>query len=400
MPDLDEPSDAPSPETPGRSRRSGNTLAWEPERARRGSKTSPEQRPEVAEPGGPSQRPGDVPASLTRRYFTETLRGGAALAYYEGPGAKRAAFTDHGVRLVSDQTHPAVVRDLVAVAAHRGWSRVRVTGTDDFRREIWMEARALGLEVRGYRPKERDQQELGKRQEAPHAPASEPDRDRLAPKGAERPASAKKDRDASASSPARPDYDRGVAGVLLASGEAPYRRRTGEPVTPFIRIDRGEGRLLDIWGVGLPEALARSGARQGDGVHVRRDGVDVVQRTVEVRDPDTGAVSRQVRDVPRNRWVIDAERFRQATPAQAARDRDLGGAQSHLRVLDSVIDGAIRDPERRARLHAEARELVASELAEGRRFAPARVTEIEPVLAQDLADARVRDQRAERAPQR
>ena len=396
MPDPDDAPELPSPASTGRVRRAANSLAWEPERTRRPSGKAVEERPEVGEPGGPSQRPGDVPTSLMRRYFTEALRGGPALAYYEGPGAKRVAFTDHGAKLVTDQTHPALVRDLATIALHRGWSRVRVAGADDFRREMWMEARALGLEVKGYRPKERDQQELERRSEAAKAPDRSPRGD-----GSRQPAARTRERAASPPpARARPDYDKGVAGTLLETGEAPYRRRTGEPATPFIRIDRGDGRLLDIWGVGLPEALTRSGAQKGDAIHVRRDGVDVVQRTIDVRGARTGAAHPQVRDVPRNRWVIEAERFRQSSPSQAARDKALDGAQSHLRVLDSVIDNAVRDPERRARLHAEARELVANELAQGRKFTPARVREVEPVLARDIAEARPRDATRDRAQQR
>ena len=100
--------------------------------------------PEIEAPGGPSHRPGDLPPSLARRYFTERLRGAAAVALYEGPGAKRIALRDHGDRLTTDQSHPAVIRDMSLIAAHRGWSAVRVRGQDEFRREAWLQARVLG----------------------------------------------------------------------------------------------------------------------------------------------------------------------------------------------------------------------------------------------------------------
>lgn len=315
------------------------------------------------------------------------------MAFYEGPGAKAVTFHDHGTRLSTNQTHPAVVRDIAAIAAHRGWGAIQVKGEDDFRREVWLEARALGVEVKGYKPKERDQQELDRRLEtgrpADKAPTS--------PRAVERTPSPSATREGPL---ARPDYEIGVAGVLLATGEAPYRRRAGEPSTPFIRLDRGDGRALDIWGVGLPDALTRSGAKVGDAVRVRRDGVDVVQRTVDVRDPATGATTAQRRDVNRNRWVIEAERFRQTSPGEAARDPDLRGAQSHLAVLNTVIDRSVKDPEGRQRLRAEAREIVAGELAQGRRFTPARVREVEPVLAQDVARTQTRDAGPERAHRR
>lgn len=52
------------------------------------------------------------------------------------------------------------MHDLAAIAAHRGWTTIQLRGEDDLRREIWTEARALGLEVKNYKPRERDEQEL------------------------------------------------------------------------------------------------------------------------------------------------------------------------------------------------------------------------------------------------
>ena len=338
-----------------------------------------------------------MPPSLTRRYLTEALRGGATVAFYEGPGAKKAAFHDHGSRLATDQPVPAVIRDMAAIAAHRSWTTIQVQGADEFRRELWLEARALGLQVKGYKPRERDQQELDRRLKTTDARTrTDLPRSRIAP-ARERTGDQEK---GARGEQAGPDYDTGVAGTLLAAGEAPYRRRAGEPPTPFIRIDRGEGRVLDIWGAGLTEALKRSGAQVGDAVQVRRDGVDVLQRTVDVRDPVTAVSTPQVGEVNRNRWIIEAERFRRSTPSEAARDVQLKGAQSHLAVLNTVIDGAIKDPEKRERLRAEAREIVADELAQGRRFTPARIRELEPVLARDLGQAHSREASQDRVQRR
>jgi hypothetical protein len=324
-------------------------------------------REDEANPRPMSVERGDIPEALKRRYFTED--GRTATAFFTGPGAKTAAFRDHGGKLSTRDVDPNTIRDMVAIAAHRGWRTIQVRGDDDFRREVWMEARALGLDVRGYRPRQRDQQELegrlAGRSERAVAPA--PPRDRSLDGGpAPRRASTEPD---------RMDYDRGVRGVLLESGEAPYRRRHGQPLTPFVRLDRGDGRAVDIWGVGLSDALARSGAKTGDQVLVRRDGVDRVQKSIEVRDPRTGEMTRQAREVPRNRWTILAERFRNTTPAEAARDPELRNNQSHMAVMRTVIQTALRDPTAQARALANAREQMAARIAEGRQFGPVRIQE-------------------------
>jgi len=108
---------------------------------------------------------GDIPAHLRRRYLSDP-HGGPGLGFFVDATVSVAAFRDHGDRLPASRTEPQVVRDLVAIAQHRGWTIVQVRGAAAFRRETWMTGRAAGLEVRGYRPTERDVQALARRVEA------------------------------------------------------------------------------------------------------------------------------------------------------------------------------------------------------------------------------------------
>lgn len=102
--------------------------------------------------------PGDVPDQVRQRYLIES-RDGPGLGFYADARAQAAAFRDQGRRLTTDRNDPHVVRDLVAIAQHRGWNTISVRGHSEFRREVWLTARAAGLEVRGYRPTERDRQQ-------------------------------------------------------------------------------------------------------------------------------------------------------------------------------------------------------------------------------------------------
>lgn len=102
---------------------------------------------------------GDVPEQLRRRYLTEA-RGGRGLGFYADARSEAAAFRDHGGRLTTDRNDPQVVRDLLAIAQHRGWNAISVRGHTEFRREVWLRAQAAGLEVRGYRPTDRDRQQV------------------------------------------------------------------------------------------------------------------------------------------------------------------------------------------------------------------------------------------------
>lgn len=50
---------------------------------------------------------------------------------------------------------------MLKVAQYRGWTRLKVVGDEAFRREVWVQARAMGLEVQGYRPRDRDRAAAG-----------------------------------------------------------------------------------------------------------------------------------------------------------------------------------------------------------------------------------------------
>jgi hypothetical protein len=108
---------------------------------------------------------GDVPDDLRRRYYLDG-RGGLGLGFYADATIATPAFRDRGDRLTTTRTDPNVIRHLTAIARHRGWAKVTLAGTPEFRREAWLIARAEGLEVRGYRATARDTQDLERRIEA------------------------------------------------------------------------------------------------------------------------------------------------------------------------------------------------------------------------------------------
>ena len=337
------PPDPPTPDTDPR----GADNIVEPGPRRR-TRADPIDRPAEPETGpAPAvTRPGDLPEPVSRRYFGEPARFGGHIDYYEGEGAKHPAFRDRGDRLHALQTDPATVATLLAIAKHRNWSTIQVRGDDDFRREVWREAQTLGLAVRGYKPSIRDREEIERSGQRPN----------LSSKAA------------SSRAPASRHGDGWVAGRIVEAGAAPYQHREGAKASSFLRLERPDGRTVELWGVGLPDALERAGARAGDAIRIRRDGAERVMVTVEDRDPATGATVRERREVDRNRWVAEAQRFRGADPEQRARDPTFAAAQSRLDVVNTVARTRLTDPDARARVSAAAEDRIADHLAAGRRF--------------------------------
>lgn len=104
---------------------------------------------------------GDVPEAVLDRYLVERDLRGRPERFFRDHRAAEPMFRDRGRSLVSDQAYPDAVIDMLKIARHRGWDKVRVFGDPGFRREVWLQAQALGMEVQGHRPRERDRQAAG-----------------------------------------------------------------------------------------------------------------------------------------------------------------------------------------------------------------------------------------------
>lgn len=78
----------------------------------------------------------------------------------------RVAFTESTFRLATDTNSPSVARSMVDVAEARNWSALRVSGHDDFKRMVWLEASVRGVKALGYEPNPADLEVLTKAREA------------------------------------------------------------------------------------------------------------------------------------------------------------------------------------------------------------------------------------------
>lgn len=120
----------------------------------------------VAGAPGRSILKGDLPEEILRRYLVERDGLGGTHRFYRDHRSEEPAFSDRGHSLQADHAYPDTVSSLLKIAAHRGWSRIKVHGDETFRREVWIQARTKGLEVSGYEPRDRDRQAAGLPREA------------------------------------------------------------------------------------------------------------------------------------------------------------------------------------------------------------------------------------------
>jgi len=98
-----------------------------------------------------------VPKEIEKQY----LRVGDK--YYHPKNADVLAFEDKGNKLETRSNSEQIAESMVRIAEARGWDEIKVSGSETFRREVWLEAASRGMHVKGYEPSEQDKAHLVKR---------------------------------------------------------------------------------------------------------------------------------------------------------------------------------------------------------------------------------------------
>lgn len=116
-----------------------------------------------ASPPGPNKGERAYSETIRSRYFIEDKAENATF-YRDYKGQELAFRLDRqGGRLVTKGEDIATVRDMLSVAESEGWKAVKLGGSQEFRREAWIEAATRDIEAQGYTPTDLDRQEAEKR---------------------------------------------------------------------------------------------------------------------------------------------------------------------------------------------------------------------------------------------
>lgn len=81
---------------------------------------------------------------------------------YYAKDSNRIMFEDKGDKLVTSTTDKKTIADMVAHAkgGNNQWESIKLSGSQEFRREAWLQAESQGVKTAGYTPKEKDLVEL------------------------------------------------------------------------------------------------------------------------------------------------------------------------------------------------------------------------------------------------
>ncbi|UWQ77463.1 LPD7 domain-containing protein [Leisingera sp. M658] len=264
----------------------------------------------TAEPAAPQpEKTGDerfaMPKSFEERFIL--TREANRQELFRSYDDKRPVISDRGDSLHTKNADRSTAMDMIELAAHRGWASMKVKGPEEFRREMWIEGTAQGIEVKGYRPNDKDRAETERRAELIGERVIERTDNGKASPGRQSDAAAQAESQAKGPSNVIQmiDYKKGLEGKVTDTGTAPYRDREGASATPYVALELADGRSHKLWGVGLPDMLDKHQLKVGDKATIYDDGQKSV--TVTERDPKTGE-ERQKNTFRREWGARDVER--------------------------------------------------------------------------------------------
>lgn len=133
--------------------------------------------------------------------------------------SSRVAFTESTFKLATDTNSPSVARSMVDVAQARNWKGLRVSGSEDFRRLVWLEASVRGLKAIGYEPNPADLDVLRREQQARQTNRIEPTRQAESP-----PTASSAEKSSTRGSGGRKAVVAAIEAILVAKGVPEAKR--------------------------------------------------------------------------------------------------------------------------------------------------------------------------------
>ena len=196
------------------------------------------------------------------------------------------AFEDRGNKLKLETENREVIRDALAIVETRGWDAIAITGSDNFKAQVWHEASLKGIEVQGYTPSEFEVAKLNQALEQSQAKEYGHEQHQNA-------------------TPQDKADDTITKGVLLAHGKAHYLKDQNKSLSYYATV-AVNGQEITRWGVDLERAYEQSASKPeiGDTVVLKQTG----RQDVEIKEPGTDAQGNTIEEsklVKRNGWLFE-----------------------------------------------------------------------------------------------
>ncbi|EOC3411655.1 LPD7 domain-containing protein [Escherichia coli] len=333
--------------------------------------------------------------------------------YYFQNRPDSLAFVDKGAKLQTKLSNSQVAGSMIDIAEARGWTEIQVKGTEDFRREAWLQATARGLTAHGYKPKEEDLARLkkvaGERninevearevadsvKTSPSAPSGTTSKNQseapTSKTGTTESSSTTQGKNEGAKVEAEEKVNK-MAGKLVEHGAAPYEHKKDNKDNYYVTLENADGKQSTTWGVDLQRAMAESEAQPGDHVELENLGRKAVTVEKDVKDETGKVVKKETINTFRNSWQVKADAIRdQERPAReiVKEHPDLVNEITAVKLAEKVSQSMNADD--KERFMSRVRDKLADKVASGEKGPELKIKEV-----QTVDNPRVKDTELER----
>ncbi|EBH9883601.1 hypothetical protein AAE404_004624 [Salmonella enterica] len=333
--------------------------------------------------------------------------------YYFQNRPDSLAFVDKGAKLQTKLSNSQVAGSMIDIAEARGWTEIQVKGTEDFRREAWLQATARGLTAHGYKPKEEDLARLkkvaGERninevearevadsvKTSPSAPSGTTSKNQseapTSKTGTTESSSTTQGKNEGAKVEAEEKVNK-LAGKLVEHGAAPYEHKKDNKDNYYVTLENADGKQSTTWGVDLQRAMAESEAQPGDHVELENLGRKAVTVEKDVKDETGKVVKKETINTFRNSWQVKADAIRdQERPAReiVKEHPDLVNEITAVKLAEKVSQSMNADD--KERFMSRVRDKLADKVASGEKGPELKIKEV-----QTVNNPRVKDTELER----
>ena len=265
------------------------------------------------------------PDSIKSRYIV------ADGQYLSAQNGTTVLFEDKGKSIATAKTDTQTINDMLEVAKAKGWDSIKLNGTKEFKQMMYVAAESQGIRTKGYAPTPADlalvehlrQDKSLNSIEA--APARTPEID----------------------TPIEPAVQTAssTGERIVAHGAAPYRNDPQQQGSYYLTLAKGS-KERTVWGIGLPDALEKSGAQVGDSINLHSLGKQPVEIQAPVHDADGKVVGHETKQTNRNVFEIDVLN-RQTAPGQESKPET---KQETKRETEAAIEAK---PEGERKIHTQ-----------------------------------------------
>lgn len=333
--------------------------------------------------------------------------------YYFQNRPDSLAFVDKGAKLQTKLSNSQVAGSMIDIAEARGWTEIQVKGTEDFRREAWLQATARGLTAHGYKPKEEDLARLkkvaGERninevearevadnvKTSPSAPSGTTSKNQseapTSKTGTTESSSTTQGKNEGAKVEAEEKVNK-LAGKLVEHGAAPYEHKKDNKDNYYVTLENADGKQSTTWGVDLQRAMAESEAQPGDHIELENLGRKAVTVEKDVKDETGKVVKKETINTFRNSWQVKADAIRdQERPAReiVKEHPDLVNEITAVKLAEKVSQSMNADD--KERFMSRVRDKLADKVASGEKGPELKIKEV-----QTVDNPRVKDTELER----